>query len=190
MERDDFIMIKESDVSANDKLFLGAMFEQTKGDPSVHVSTFDIGTSIGLDKDMSSKVAEKLIYLELVQIVSLAGDIGITEKGIAEAGNLGLAPGISRGTGPKLGDAPVLGEEGCHVVEDVAVALKSQVGSLGLDFAPLTELMADLKTIDAQLTSSRVKTAIIRECFRSILTVLEKAGASDGIAQVKGLLGI
>lgn len=183
-------MIKESDLSANDKLFLGAMFEQTKGDPSLHVSTLDIGTSIGLDKDMSSKVAENLIYLELVQIVSLAGDIGITEKCIAEAANLGLAPDISAGTGPKLGNAPVLGQEGCQGVEEVAGALKSQVGSLGLDFAPLTELMADLKTIDAQLTSSRVKTAIIRECFQSILTVLEKAGASDGIAQVKGLLGI
>lgn len=182
-------MTKENDVNENDKLFLGELFSQTKGDPSVHVSTFDIGPPIGLDKDMSSKVAEKLIYLGLVEIVSLAGHIGITENGIAEARKLGLCPDASPESAPKLGDAPVLDEKGCQAVADVAVGLKSQAGRLGLDFGPLAELTTDLKTIDVQLTSSRVKTAIIRECFRSILNVLEKAGASDGIAQVKGLLG-
>jgi hypothetical protein len=182
-------MTKESDVNENDKLFLGELFSQTQGDSSVHVSTFDIGTTIGLDKDMSSKVAEELIYSGLVEIVSLAGHIGITEKGLAEARRLGLCPDTSPDSAPKLGDAPVLDERGCQAVTEVAAGLKVQAGRLELDFGPLTELTTDLKTIDVQLTSSRVKTAIIRECFRSILNVLEKAGASDGIAQVKGLLG-
>ena len=46
--------------------------------------------------------------------------------------------------------------------------IKNQIGSLGLDFEVLSEIMIDLKTIDAQLESPHPKTAILRECLFSI----------------------
>ena len=63
---------------------------------------------------------------------------------------------------------------GQQAVGQVVSELKNQTGSLGLDFDTLSELMADLKTLEAQLDSSRPKTAIIRECLRSVLGVMEK----------------
>jgi hypothetical protein len=50
-------------------------------------------------------------------------------------------------------------------------------------------LMADLKTIDAQLASPNPKTAIIRECFRSIVGVLKAVDNNDTLKSIKTLLG-
>ncbi len=49
--------------------------------------------------------------------------------------------------------------------------------------------MADLKTIDVQLGSSRPKTAIIRECLRSIKETLEGLANGGSLVKVRGLLG-
>jgi hypothetical protein len=67
--------------------------------------------------------------------------------------------------------------------------LKAQAGNLGLDFDTLSELMADVKTIAAQLASSRPKTAIIKECLRSLLGIVEKADDNENFAKIKALLG-
>ena len=53
----------------------------------------------------------------------------------------------------------------------------------------MNELMADVKTIDAQLESSRPKAAIIRECLRSLKSVLEKAGDDASLGKIRELLG-
>jgi hypothetical protein len=71
----------------------------------------------------------------------------------------------------------------------VTDALKQQVGSMGLPFDALAAVMADLKTIDAQLDSSHPKTAIVRACFQSLKNTLVHAGAQDCAGLVAGLLG-
>jgi hypothetical protein len=74
-------------------------------------------------------------------------------------------------------------------VERISADLKCQLGEKRLDFDSLAELMADLKSIDAQMSSPNSKTAIIRECFRSIMGVLQKTGDTDSLIPVKTLLG-
>jgi hypothetical protein len=49
--------------------------------------------------------------------------------------------------------------------------------------------MADLKTIDAQLGSSRPKTAIIRECLRSVLAVGKNTGDNKISDRIRTLIG-
>jgi len=66
--------------------------------------------------------------------------------------------------------------------------LKGGIGSLGLDFDAAADLIAEFKTIDAQLTSSKPKTSVIRECFLSIKEILEKAKALDYVSEIKDLL--
>jgi hypothetical protein len=82
-----------------------------------------------------------------------------------------------------------LEDSGRQAVEQIAAELKQQAGSLGLDFDTLAELMADLKTIDAQLGSSRPKTAIIRECLGSVLEVSKKGGNSKISDRLQSLVG-
>ena len=179
--------INELDESG--RQFLIQLFEQTGGDPSAQVSMYDVGEGFGLDRDTSSRVAETLIGLQLVEIQTLSGGIGISTEGANEASRLtgGVSPaGISPG---KLTDQPVMDPISCRGVEQAAGELKSQAGNLGLDFDGLSELMADLKTIDAQLGSSRPKTAIIRDCLRSLKEALEGSVENEILLKIKRLLG-
>ncbi len=67
--------------------------------------------------------------------------------------------------------------------------LKLEVGSRSWHFDALNDLMADLKTIEAQLLSSRPKTAIIRECLRSIAGILSSASADDLEVDIRSAIG-
>jgi hypothetical protein len=88
----------------------------------------------------------------------------------------------------RLGDAPLIDDAGKKSVEQVISDIKTKAGSLGLDFDTLEELLADLKTTDVQLTSSRPKTKIIRECFLSIIDVLQKVDADELVNKAKRLI--
>lgn len=169
--------------------FLIQLFEQTNGDPSAQASMYEVGESLGMDRDTSCRVAETLIGLQLVEIRTLSGGIGISSDGAAEVKDL-MGDAALTGTSPgKLSDQPVMDQIGCQAVQQVTGEIKSRTGQLGLDFDGLSVLMADLKTIDAQLGSSRPKTAIIRECLRSLKEILEGPAESEILVKVRGLLG-
>jgi hypothetical protein len=178
-----------SEIDENSQRFLVELCEQTNGDPSVKTSMYEIGESMGFERDVSAQVGETLIGWGLVEIKTLTGGIGITDDGVTEARKLGARLDSAEENEPKLGDAPIIEELVRKAVEKVADELKGQAGKIGLDFEDLNELMADLKTIDVQLSSSRPKTAIVRECFHSIKDVLVKGESGDSLLQVKGLLG-
>ncbi len=168
--------------------FLIQLFEQTKGDVSLQVSMYDIGELLGMDRDAASAVALELMGLQLAEIRTLSGGIGISTDGSARVQDL-LGPLASDNSGyTKLDDEPLLNSGGQQAVGQVVSELKNQTGSLGLDFDTLSELMADLKTIEAQLDSSRPKTAIIRECLRSVLGVMENAKDSRIPGRIRKLV--
>jgi hypothetical protein len=169
--------------------FLIQLFEQTGGDPSAQVSMYDVGEGLGLDRDSSSRAAENLIGLQMVEIRTLSGGIGISTEGANEVKRLAGGATPADGSPNTLTDQPVMDSVSCQGVEQIAGELKNQAGNLGLEFDRLSELMADLKTIDAQLGSSRPKTAIIRECLGSIKEVLQGSAKSEILVKVQRLLG-
>ena len=178
-----------SDLDESGQQYLIQLFEQTNGDTAAQVSMYDIGEDLGMDHETSAHVAETLIGLQLAEIRTLSGGIGISDEGAAEVkGLMGDLPQSGEISG-RLSDQPIMDANGCKAVQHLADALKNQTGSLGLDFDGLSELMADLKSIDAQLGSSRPKTAIIRECLRSIKELLEAQPETESLFKVKGLLG-
>jgi hypothetical protein len=181
-------MFISDDVKENLPLFLVELYLQTQGDPSIKVSMYDIGETLKLDRTVSSRTAEELIGTGLAEIKTLNGGIGITSDGVDEAQKLGASLSGEGDTGHVLGNAPVLNETDRQVVEQITGGLKSQMGEKNLDFNSLGELMADLKSIDAQLSSPNPKTAVIRECFRSITGVLQKTNDTDSLSRVKSLL--
>ena len=178
-----------SELDESSKQFLIQLFEKTGGDVSAQVSMYEIGEGLGLDRDDSSRAAETLIGLQLAEIRTLSGGIGISADGADEVKRL-MGGSAATGDAPgRLPDQPLMDPTSCQGVEQITGELKSLAGNLGLDFDSLSEMMADLKTIDAQLDSSRPKTAIIRECLRSIKDNLEGLANADSLDKVKGLLG-
>lgn len=181
--------MKLNDIDINGQQYLIQLFEQTKGDSTLQVSMYDIGDQLGLDRDIASAVAQELIGSMLVEIRTLSGGIGISAEGSQMAQKL-IGPAESSSDElAELDDAPLLNTRGRQVVEKIASELKGQTGSLGLDFDTLTELMADLKTLDAQLGSSRPKTSIIRACLHSVLAVLTNSGEDKISERIRMLVG-
>ncbi|MGD8990594.1 MAG: hypothetical protein PVI00_03980 [Desulfobacterales bacterium] len=169
--------------------YLIQLFEQTNGDTAAQVSMYELGEGLGMDHDTSARVAETLIGLQLAEIRTLSGGIGISAEGADEIKALvgGALP--TADTPGQLSDQPVMDAPSCRALEKITDSLKGQTGTLGLDFDGLSELMADLKTIDAQLGSSRPKTAILRECLRSIKAILEELTETECLLDIKRLLG-
>jgi hypothetical protein len=177
------------ELDENDQQYLIRLFEQTRGNPAAQVSMYDVGEDLGMDHDTSARVAENLIGLQLAEIRTLSGGIGISAEGAAEVKGLTGGASPAGETTGRLSDLPIVDAQGCRAIERVVDGLKSQTGNLGLDVDGLSEMMADLKTIDAQLGSSRPKTAIIRECLRSIKVLLEAQTEGESLRKVNGLLG-
>lgn len=179
--------MEKSNISKNERNFLIKLYELTQGNSSSQVSMYDVGEAIGLERDAALKTAEVLFGFGLAEIKTLAGGIGITEDGLSEAMKNDTYKEIAGTVGFRLGDAPLIDDAGQKSIEQVISGIKTKAGSLGLDYDTLEELLADLKTIDVQLTSSRPKTKIIRECFQSIIDVLQKVDANELVNQVKVL---
>lgn len=182
-------MMSPDEMDITGQQFLIQLFEQTKGDSAVQVSMYDIGDQLGLDRDIASTAAQELIGAMLVEIRTLSGGIGISADGSQMAQKLIGPTAASADEFAKLDDSPLLNASGRQAVEQIVSELKSQAGALGLDFDTLAELMADLKTIDAQLGSSRPKTAIIRECLLSVLAVITNTGDNKIYDRIRTLVG-
>lgn len=178
-----------NELSETGQQFLIRLFEQTRDDLSAQVSMYDIGGLLGLERDDASRVAEELMGLQMIEIKTLAGGIGISAAGSEMVQELIGPLASGAGQSARLGDEPLLNSASRQALEQIVAEIKDQAGTLGLDFDALTELMADLKSIDAQLGSSRPKTAIIRECLRSVSGVLTGTPDSSLNARVTGFAG-
>jgi len=178
-------------ITGDNEKFLVALFESTGGDPGAQVSMYEVGAGIGLEHTEAGRMAEELMGFGLVEVRTLSGGIGISGEGIESVKRLGGASGTGDGDGDgyRLGGEMIIPETGIQEVEQLTIRLKSCAGGLGLAFAPLAELVADLRTIDAQLASARPKTSIVRECFRSIADVLQDTGSLDELANVRRIVG-
>ncbi len=169
--------------------FLVELFKRTKGDTDATTSMYDIGEALGLDRQAASKVAEDLIGMQLIEIRTLSGGVGITEAGVEEAVKHGAEPASPKGGHIVLGEGPVINDAERQGVEQVVAEIKIAAGGLNLDFDALSELAADIKTIDVQMTSPRPKTAVFRECCRSLNHILKKTEAHEILDRLRDLLG-
>lgn len=174
----------EQDLTSDEQHFLRTLHEAVSGDMGGSVSMFDVGEKVGMDRAASSRTAENLMSWELVEVRTLSGAIGITQAGVDAIGPLaGDETGVAG-----LGEGPVIDESGRACVDTVTTELKNRIGGLNLGFEAISEMTADLKTIDAQLASPKPKTAILRACFESIKDSMPDAGPNDLTSRIQDLL--
>ncbi|MFH0729631.1 MAG: hypothetical protein V2B19_25230 [Pseudomonadota bacterium] len=168
--------------------FFVAFIRETSGDSALQVSMYDIGERIGLDRNESSRATENIMAEGWAEVRTLSGGIGITQKGIDAAATLGGGGRTGQSVISGLGSGALMEAGALQSVETVVAGLKLQTQCAGLGFEALAELVADLRTIDAQLASPRPKTAILKACFKSILGLLASAGITENLDSVKQLL--
>jgi len=155
----------------------------SEGNPAVQASMYTVGETIGLDREASSQAAEDLIARGLVEIRTLSGGIGLSEEG---AGLLAEPDGNR--TDNRLGTASPLGPPQTELVEQILVRLKAELGGRDLPFETLSEMLADIRSIDAQLASPKAKTPVIRACFASLRDAAGHSGQTDWQRMLKALL--
>jgi hypothetical protein len=169
--------------------FLTALFELSKGDVSRQVSMYNVGETIGMDRDEAARAAEVLMGNGLVEIKTLSGGIGITEAAVAAIKETSGA-GDEKSGGPQaLPKAPIISAESKSAIDTVLTAIKYHINELGLPFDAVAGILADIKTIEAQLTSPSPKTPIIRECFVSLKSWTDKSSHDEIKGKIKSILG-
>ncbi len=178
-----------SELDESGQNFLLSLYRETNGDTGIQISMYDIGTDLGLERSEASKLAEDLMGWSLVELRTLSGGIAITSSAIVELEELGYGAAGTTEAPVCLGNEAIVTNEVRQAVERVTADVKQSAGHLGLQYDTLSELMADLKTIDIQFESTQPKTAILRECLRSIKSVLDTAGDEETVIRVNGLLG-
>jgi hypothetical protein len=169
----------------NEKQFLLTLYDRLDGSLSGQISMYDVGAAMGCEKPESLKIAESLMGMDAVAVRTLSGGVGLTETGIATARDLGAGGGDAA---PRLGDGPVVDDAGRTAAEALATGIKADAGGMNLEFDALAELVADLRTIDAQLTSPRPKTAVLRAAFTSLQKTLAAANQKDGAARIAAFI--
>ena len=176
------------DIDEVARQFLATLNKMTEGEPTRQVSMYSVGESMGLDRDNASKTAEILIGNGLAEIKTLSGGIGITESAASElkdlAGDARAEEGLSA-----LPLAPILDATGLRSVDIAVTTIKQSINELGLNFDAIAGIVADIKTIEAQLASPTPKTAIIRECFVSLKSWTDKTSYDLIKEQIKAILG-
>ncbi len=176
------------DANGNHTIFLRILHKQANGDPSFQVSMYEIGEAIGLDRDATQKTAESLMGEGLVEIKTLSGGIGITQSGIEEIEEINGGQAVDNHALLSLSNGLILNPSDNQLVETVIHNIKHDINDLGLGFDDLADITVDIRTVEVQLTAKNPKTAIIRACFDSISTGLEKSQKSDLLKQVRDLL--
>ena len=178
-----------AELDENGKKFIFALFDHVNGDLSAKVSMYEIGEKIGLDRDAAAKTSEMLIAGDLVEIKTLSGGVGIARHAVDEIRQMQDTSSGEKKQMVPLGDAPVLSQIEIQAVEAMIHKIKNAINEWGLSFEELAGVIADVKTIEIQLTSPAPKTAIIRDCFRSVRQWIDKQSKTEVALQLQAILG-
>jgi hypothetical protein len=158
------------------KAFLFELYTMTQGDPEAHVSMYDVGTTLGLEKDEAGTMAEDLYTQGFAELKTLSGGIGITSQGL-KALDIPVAPEFDDAL--QLGAGPVLEDVGKEAVNTILQDIKTGIARGKQVYPQLEEMVIDIKTIETQMLSPNPKTQVIREVLRSLHTNIAASGPED-----------
>jgi hypothetical protein len=154
------------DLDPTSRQFLETLYARTGADADAQASMYDLGAAIGLDREQSTVTAEDLMAEGLLDIRTLSGGVALSEAGRAlfddEASDKAGEPDH------RLGEHSPMDTRQRDLVEQTLALLKTDMGSQDLAYETLTEMIADVRTIEAQLVSPRPKTAVVRACLEGL----------------------
>ena len=162
--------------------FLHELFQQVGSKEIPQISMYDVGANIGLDKDKAAALAEELMIDDLVELKTLAGEIGITEAGLELLQRNGLIAGRVT-TSHTLSGEVVLTEGDRQVIEEILAAIRQALTQNSTDYEVIEEAIIDMKTIEVQLLSPQPKTAVVLAVFSSLKNLLRRINGEEIITE-------
>ncbi|SHO49508.1 hypothetical protein [Desulfopila aestuarii] len=168
-----------STVSQEEKSFIFELHNMIGGNVDSQVSMYDVGASLGMNKGTTTSMSQDLMIEELVELKTLAGGIGITDKGLELLRKEGLIVGSATEQSIRLGKGPVLDGQDREQVEKFLTEIKKGLFTNPTGYPQIEELVMDVKTLETQMLSPRPKTAVIRAVFSSLSPALAASGSKD-----------
>jgi len=185
--------------------FLKRLYELSGGDKFKSFEMFEIGKELGFDKKLTANIAQYLEGEMLIEYIAFGGIIAITHNGIVEVEEALSNPDeptehfpalniISVGqmvnsqiqqASPQSIQLITIDQSKINEIKQFLSELKKSIDQLGLIKEQVTELQSEIKTIEAQITSSKPKSIILTESLKTIRNILE--GVAGGFI-ASGLL--
>lgn len=180
--------------------FLHKLYKMTGGDESKGILIHRVGEELELDKSLAWQIARFLSGAWLIKIETTDGVIKLTHQGILEVEEALSKPdkpteyfppvNIIRVGGNMVGSQIQQASPGARQtatisankleeLKEVVESLKTSLHNLGLEPQQKSDLQAEMQTMEAQMTSSKPKRAVITaslSCIRDIL-----AGATGSL---------
>ncbi|MFV0438873.1 MAG: hypothetical protein ACK5PS_15955 [Desulfopila sp.] len=165
--------------------FLYELYTLTEGSLEAEISMYQVGQTVGLDKESTSSMSQDLMIEELIELKTLSGGIGINEKTLQFLEDAGLIAAKAGGLTARLGQGPVISEEDRLHIESLCLEIKKALTTTSAEYSQVEELVIDIKTVEIQLLSPRPKTSVIQALFCSLYQSLEKMGAATVGERIK-----
>lgn len=167
------------------KSFMTALYEQTGGDVDGQVSMFELGETLGLDKSSASSLAEELIIEEWVELKTLSGGIGITDKGLEVLQKKPVSAGIDM---PKLGSGKVADNRDRDIIGKLLSTVRSGLSDVKAEFVYMESVVIDIKTIEVHLLSPTANIAVLKAALTSLADNLDETGSQTIATTIRAAL--
>jgi hypothetical protein len=154
-----------ADLDPTSRQFLETLYARTGDDTQAQASMYDLGAAIGLDREQSAFTAEDLMAEGLLEIRTLSGGVALSPDGQAL---FAAADAPETSADSHLGSNSPMDARQRELVEQALARLKTDLPEQSISYEDLTEIMADVRTIEAQLTSPRAKTTVVRTCLEGL----------------------
>jgi hypothetical protein len=183
--------------------FLHRLYELADGDEHSFFDPSQIGQEIGFDEELTYKIVQYLEAERLVRTVDLGGDIVISHFGVREIEEALTNPDsptphflpiniisigqmtnsqIQQGSPEAKLIVPIEGDK-FEELKRIIQSLKESLDQLGLESLKKSDLVAQIQTMEAQMSSSKPNARIISWCLGAIQRILEGV-AANAIASV------
>jgi hypothetical protein len=184
--------------------YLNLLYERTGGQRLKFLDMWDLGGELAIGRDDTHALVDYLVGENLAEHRGIGGIIGITHYGIVEVERALTEPEAPTKYFPPvinvLNIHSVVGsqiQQGTHdstqaqtvttndteAIRALVNGFRERLSDLPFDQADRSEAEAELQTLEAQLRSSKPKSAIVRESLKTLRNLLEGV-ASNALAAV------
>ena len=178
--------------------FLKRLYELSGGDKFKPFEMFEIGKELGFDKELTANLNQYLEGEMLIKYITFNNVITITHIGIVEVEEALSNPDeptehfpalniISVGqmvnsqiqqASPQSIQSIAIDQSKINEIKQFLLDLKKSIDQLELINEQVTELQAEIKTMEAQISSSKPKSIILTESVKTMRNILESVVGS------------